>query len=165
MIRLPPFLRSSQHCVVPRSLLLASMLVVSACDSDRLLRPTGETIADLMLAEAKWTVQAPSRYEFTLQIRCFCGERRPMHVSVRNGTVVSVRPENSFVPLPPAEQERYPSIEGLFDLIASELARPANVMRAEFDSARGFPVEVFIDRWGGVAADEATYVVGDILVR
>lgn len=161
------FDRSSGH----RSLRLAAAtgLVAAAllagCDGGRLLVPTGQTTKDLIAASALWKTQGFSRYEFTLVRSCFCVDVQPMRVTVNDGVVASVRPEISMVPLPQAEWSWYPSIERLFVITAEELARPAATVDAEFDSVRGFPHRIYIDRYANMADDEVMYTVTNVRVR
>lgn len=138
-------------------------LTASSCDG-RLLVPTVETTRELNAARAKWNALRITDYEYTLQRLCFCGDIRPMRVTVRGGRAQSVRPEGELLPLTTTEAEWYPSISGLFDVIASALALPAASVRAEYDAARGFPHSVAIDYWLAVQDDEITYVVSAIRV-
>lgn len=137
---------------------------VAGCDG-RLLLPSAQTTRDLARARAAWTAQRITSYDFTLQRLCFCGETRPMRVTVRDGQVTMVRPEGELLPLPAAEASWYPSIEGLFDVIATALALPAARVEAEYDAIRGFPHSVSIDYYSGVADDEVSYLVSDIRVQ
>ena len=142
---------------------VALLLVAASCDG-RLLLPSVERTRDLAEARAKWRSQRLSNYEYTLQRLCFCGETRPMRVTVADGRVQSVRPEGELLPLPGAEAGQYPSIDGLFDIVASALAIPAHLVDVEFDRDRGFPHSIAIDYWVNVADDEISYLVSDIRV-
>lgn len=148
-----------------RHVLAVALLAFAACDSDEILAPSGTTTTNLAEARAKWRSQAPARYEYTLRRSCFCVDTRPMRVTVNRGVVESVRPEGSSSPIPAAERASYPSIEGLFDLVDEEIRRPASDVRATYDSARGFPIEIFLDIWAMVADDEVFYEIGNIRVR
>ena len=153
---------------VPRPLVrhlipLVVAVLTASCDG-RLLLPSVETTVDFAAARAKWSAQRPSRYEYTLQRICYCRETRPMRVTVRDGRVESVRPEGELLPLTGPEAQWYPSIEGLFDLIASARAMPAHSVVAAFDKDRGFPHSIAIDYWRDTVDDEVTYLVTDIRV-
>lgn len=139
------------------------VLLAASCDG-RLLLPGQETARELADAREKWRAQRLSSYEYTLQRLCYCGERRPMRVTVSDGRVQSVRPEGESLPLTGPEAEWFPSIEGLFDLVASALAIPAHAVDAEFDRDRGFPHSIAIDYRANVADDEISYFVSNIRV-
>jgi hypothetical protein len=85
-----------------------------------------------------------------------------MRVDVRDGIVHSVTPEGESIPLPPSSHEYYPSIRGLFDLIARAIDLPAARLMVRYDEARGFPHEAYIDYRDTIADDEVGYVVGAI---
>ena len=136
-----------------------------ACDGGRLLAPSPQTITDLTAAKALWTAQGISRYEFTLQRSCFCADVKPMHVTVLDGVVVSVRPEDSGIVLAEAQWSAYPSIERLFAITAEAIARPAASVNAQFDSVRGYPHSIYIDQAANIADDEFGYSVTNVRAR
>ncbi len=145
---------------------LATVFILASCDGSRLLSPSPQTIRDLNAAQALWTAQGISRYEFTLQRGCFCADLLPMHVTVTNGVVVDVRRENSLgESLPESDWASWPSIERLFAITAEAIARPAAQVNAEYDSVRGFPHTIYIDQAANIADDEFGYTVTNVRVR
>ena len=152
--------RLVRHLIAAVAILLP-LLLAASCDGRPLL-PSAGTTRDLAEARAKWRAQRLSSYEYTLQRLCFCGETRPMRVTVANGRVQSVRPEGELLPITGPEAEWYPSVEGLFDVVARALAIPAHLVDVEFDRDRGFPHSIAIDYWVNVADDEISYLVRDI---
>jgi len=141
------------------------LLAALACDSSRLLLASGETTRDLVEARARWNAQRITDYTFTLQRLCFCGETRPMRVTVRNGEVQSVVPVGELLPLPGPVAEWYPSITGLFDIVADAIAMPAGSIEARYDAVYGFPLEIAIDYWINVADDETRWIVSNVVAQ
>lgn len=157
-----PMRRQTQRLLLGALLAFAS----SACDSGRLLSPSAQTIKELVAARALWNAQGYSNYEFTLVRSCFCPDRDPMHVTVANGVVVGVRREaNLLVLIPEAEWSWYPSIERIFAITAEELARPAAMVKAEFDRVLGYPHSIYIDQSYNIADEEFGYAVTNVRVK
>lgn len=146
-----------------KSLVAAFAFAVAAasCDGNPLLPGA----VDLAAARAVWVRQHLTDYEYTLRRLCFCGETRPMRVTVRNGQVTSVVPEGEITPLPATEAQWYPSIDGLFDIIAAAIALPAASVRTEYDAVRGFPRSASIDYYARAVDDEISYVAGDFVAQ
>ncbi len=149
-----------------RSLLAAALLglVALGCGGDLILPPTGLT-RDFVEARAKWRAQGLTDYDYTLQVLCFCGDVRPMRIAVRGGVVASVTPVGEVVALPAEQAQWYPSVEGLFDVVAAAIAQPAASLQAEYDALRGFPRTVAVDHRAEVADDEFTYIASAVVAR
>lgn len=112
-------------------------------------------------ARTKWASHQPAAYMFTMQRICFCGDTRPVVVSVRNGVVESRKYEDTRADVPSQLANAYPTVEGLFALIDDAVARKADMITAAYDPDRGFPVQVSIDYSTKVADDELTVEVRD----
>jgi Family of unknown function (DUF6174) len=124
---------------------------------------TGPSAAIDRLNEARrqWLDQNISNYEVTVQRQCFCGEIRPVRISVRQSVAVS----RSYVggagePVPDALTDKYPSISGLFDFL-EETYRTADQINVTFDQTRGFPTQAVIDYVKSALDDELTVQVSD----
>jgi hypothetical protein len=59
----------------------------------------------------------------------------------------------------------YPSIEGIFQIVEQARAGGAFSVSAEFDAVYGYPREVSIDPWQGIADDGHGYIVSKVTRR
>jgi hypothetical protein len=115
--------------------------------------------AELDGARARWQSAALTGYEYGYHKFCECHRDSPPEtvVTVRSGSVTGVRhrPVGSTVEVPAADKnlQYYWTVDGLFQLIASGLERGVQV-RAVYDSALGFPREIFIDYDANLIGDE-----------
>jgi hypothetical protein len=106
--------------------------------------------AELDAARARWRSAALPAYEYGYHKFCECHRESPPEtvVTVRGGSVTGVRhrPAGTDVEVPAADKnlQYYWTVDGLFELIESALARGVQV-RASYDAALGFPREVYID--------------------
>ena len=115
--------------------------------------------ANLDTARARWKSAAISSYEYGYNKYCDCHRESPPEtvVTVRGGTVAGVRhrPVGTTVEVPAADKnlQYYWTVDGLFELIASALARGVQV-RAAYDADLGFPREIYIDYDTNLIGDE-----------
>lgn len=115
--------------------------------------------AALDSARAKWRAAKLVSYEYGYRKFCECHRDSPPEtvVSVRDGKVVNVRhrPAGSTTEVPAAEKnfEYYWTVDGLFELIATAQERHVEV-RARYDSAAGYPTEIYIDYDKNLIGDE-----------
>jgi len=63
------------------------------------------------------------------------------------------------------QSARPPTVDGLFDVIASANARNAAVLDASYDASLGYPTSISIDYTRNVADDEITYSVSAFHAR
>jgi hypothetical protein len=110
-------------------------------------------------ARVRWQAAALAGYEYGYHKFCECHRESPPEttVTVRDGKVVAVRhrPAGTTTDVPAAEKNLsyYWTVDGLFDLIAAAQTRGVQV-RATYDSALGFPREVYIDYDADFIGDE-----------
>ena len=115
--------------------------------------------ANLDAARARWKSAAIANYEYGYNKYCDCHRESPPEtvVTVRGGTVTGVRhrPVGTTVEVPAADKnlQYYWTVDGLFELIASALARGVQV-RAAYDADLGFPREIYIDYDTNLIGDE-----------
>ena len=115
--------------------------------------------ANLDAARARWKSAAIASYEYGYNKYCDCHRESPPEtvVTVRGGTVTGVRhrPVGTTVEVPAADKnlQYYWTVDGLFELIASALARGVQV-RAAYDAELGFPREIYIDYDTNLIGDE-----------
>jgi hypothetical protein len=115
--------------------------------------------AELDGARMRWAAAELRGYEYGYHKFCECHRDSPPEttVTVRDGKVVGVRhrPVGSATEVPAADKnlDYYWTVDGLFALIASAQQRGVEV-RAQYDSALGYPREVFIDYDSDFIGDE-----------
>lgn len=116
-------------------------------------------VSDLSAYRSQWTAAAIDDYEYGYNKYCEChGDSPPeTRVSVRGGQVSGVRhlPANSAreIAADPRNFGLYWTIDEIFDLLESAVAREANV-RADFDRDLGYPIRFFIDYDEDLIGDE-----------
>lgn len=134
-----------------------ALLVVAASCSDAL----GPTLrdADLEAARQRWRSQDLHTYAFTLQRSCFCGNVNPLYVIVLSDTVAGVIDLTTAQPL---DRQLGETIDGLFAFIQTAIDRPARLIRAQYDSTKGFPTEIDYDGAAQIADDEIFYRISDV---
>jgi hypothetical protein len=54
------------------------------------------------------------------------------------------------------------AVEGLFTFIQSAIDRPAHLIRAQYDAAKGFPAEIDYDGAAQIADDEIFFRASDV---
>jgi hypothetical protein len=115
--------------------------------------------ANLDAGRALWRKAALPSYEYGYHKFCECHPETPPEtiVSIRDGAVVRVRhrPVNTNVEVPSEQKnlEYYWTVDGLFALVQSALDRGVQV-RVTYDSALGFPREIYIDYDADFIGDE-----------
>jgi hypothetical protein len=133
------------------SLLTAVFAVLAA--------PAAFADAELDAARARWQSVALVAYEYGYHKYCECHRESPPEttVTVQGGRVTSVRhrPAGSTTDVPAADKnfEYYWTVDGLFGVIESALARGVQV-RAAYDAELGFPREIYIDYDADFIGDE-----------
>jgi hypothetical protein len=138
--------------------LAAFSLFVAAMSCSDALAPQRET-TDLEAAHQRWRAQNLHTYAFTLQRSCFCVNIHPLYVAVVNDTIVGVLDLEAatFVDLQFGE-----TIEDLFTFVQTAIDRPAQLIRVEYDTERGFPSVIDYDGAAQIADDEISYRISDV---
>ena len=134
------------------ALAVAALLGVAGCTD---LGPEVGAVNDLEEARARWESARPTSYVFALERLCFCGleSRGPVRVRVQGTVAVERVYVDSGDPVQAAMAEQFPTVDGLFDILASALAGEAHEVRVTYDPALGVPTDFWID-YMEFAADE-----------
>lgn len=117
-------------------------------------RPT-----DFEAAHQRWRAQNLHTYAFTLQRGCFCANVHRLYVLVLSDTVAGVLDLETATTV---DRQLGETVEGLFTFIQNAIDRPAQLIRAQYDAARGFPTEIDYDGAATIADDEISYRVSDV---
>jgi hypothetical protein len=141
---------------------LLMMLVSASCGDGSVTGPS-----TLIEAKQRWAQTAPAAYQITVSRACFCAVdvNRPVIVTVRDGQVESRRYADNGADVDPRIASAYPTVDELFAIIESAIARQAAQVDVTYDAARGFPVTVALDGAVGIADDEQFYGTRDFAVR
>lgn len=115
---------------------------------------------------ARWASLALTSYEYVVSRSCFCAPSSlgPVLVRVEDGVVT----ERSFVdvidPDPGEPGEWFPSVTGLFDIIADAYERDAHDVEVTYDPETGVPLDVYIDYEENIADEELGLTVQSLPV-
>ena len=120
-------------------LVASSLLALSGCDA------VGPVRTDLERARIRWEANGPSDYTYAIRRLCFCAYVGPVRVTVENGAVVSIVPVDGEEPPFELDEQLFPGVDGLFDIIQDAVARDAHSITATYDPVTGVPLEFFID--------------------
>lgn len=115
--------------------------------------------AGLDAAWEKWDDAGIETYRWTVRRGCFCPieYNRPVVVRVENGVKTSVTDVETGEPVSAQLAAQYPTVVGLFDIIQAAIDHEADRLEVSYDSARGYPSDVFIDQELYAVDEEQTY--------
>ena len=151
------------------SLLVTALLIGCTTPSQQALPPVppadlSPAMRDLFLAERRWDMRRPSRYEFGVEIRCFC--------------VGLVTPPPRFVVLDgaPSALDRQPgepsrlyqsfdTIDELFQRIRAAIKSGEHKIAVVYDADLGYPRVADLDPLERTVDDELYFRVVDFTVR
>jgi hypothetical protein len=138
--------------------LVSLALVVVTMSCREAVGPERQT-TDLEAAHRLWRAQNLHTYAFTLQRSCFCANVHPLYVLVVSDTVAGVIDLETGTNV---DRKLGETVEALFTFVQNAIDRPAQLIRAEYDAARGFPSEIDYDGAAEIADDEISYRVSDV---
>ena len=87
---------------------------------------------------------------------------KPVRITVTDG-VVTARVYTTGDPVDSSLIDRFPSIEGLFDIAKDAVDRGAASVQVDYDVRFGYPVRIAIDNLAHAVDDEVTYLVAPFL--
>jgi hypothetical protein len=119
----------------------------------------GQHVTDLEAARQRWRTQNLHTYAFTMQRSCFCGNTHPLFVVVVSDTVAGVLDVTTGTQI---DRQLGETVDGLFTFIQTAIDRPAKLVRATYDPAKGFPIEIDYDGAAQIADDEIFFRVSDV---
>ncbi len=152
-----------------RAAVLVLTLLAAGCGASNPGGPFGfetlddrrATIAALQAARRLWNAQAASDYAIDFQRTCFCLERLPVRLFVRQGLIRGVLHRDTGAELPASEWEPYLSVEQLFDFLEERARGGAYEVRVRFDAQYGFPADVWVDSERQQADEEVGFTLGN----
>lgn len=142
---------------IDKRFLITALAVIAGCANST---ETKRATSELDVNRQRWADQKLSRYEFTFNRTCFCVPLTPVRISVRDGIVIGVTEIASGRSLPAAG---FLTVDSLFALIDHGIANHYAEMRVTYDSALGYPKQIYSDGSMQIADDEITYTVKDLV--
>lgn len=111
-----------------------------------------------------WAGQAPDAYRYAVRRLCFCGPEAigPVRMDVVDGQVVSMVYVEGGGPVDSDYESLFPTVEGLFAVLADALERDAVQIDVTWDPETGIPVDFFIDYDEGIADEELGFTVTEM---
>ena len=156
-------MRCSRSIIMRRPGLWLALLLGAA--SSGCGDPTAATSRADVEARARWNATAPSSYEVTVHVGCFCPPSNGATILVTSGATVSARDPVTGAALSQAEAMRFPTVDMLFDEIARASAIPSAQVVAEYDATYGFPRQVSINSAPGALDSGVGYSLTDFHPR
>lgn len=111
-------------------------------------------LTELDLAEARWTAERPSNYEFELRISCFCPpDYLDWHrIRVVNDAITAVFNVTDQVAVPADRWHEWYTVDEIFDRIRQFInSEIFGRVEAEYHPALGFPQQANLIAHEGVA--------------
>ena len=136
---------------------LALLALAMACRDA--VGPDRRQIGDFETAHQRWQAQGLHTYAFTLQRTCFCANLHPLYVLVLSDAVAGVFDLETGTWIDPKLGQ---TVEELFVFVQNAIDAHARLIRAEYDSAKGFPTEIDYDGAAQIADDEISYHISDV---
>jgi len=137
---------------------LASLAVAISC-GDATGPGRQPTPTDLEAARQLWLAQNLHTYAFTIQRGCFCANIHPLYVFVFSDTVAGVLDLQTGESV---DRQLGETVDGLFSFVQNAIDGHAQMIRAEYDAAKGFPTEIDYDGQAQIADDEISFRVSDV---
>lgn len=143
-------------------ILLTLIVILTACSFSA---PT-----ELEKNRQTWQNSGITHYRFSLHIGCFCPFRSQMPITVeaQNGEIISMTyPDGTLVAETDPNYEtfsRHATIERIFSELEAGLAGDADEITVTYDSALGFPNEIYFDYIQAAADDELSLTVSNLEV-
>lgn len=115
-------------------------------------------------AEARWTAEQPSHYQYVYDLSCECGVTGPVRLNVENGVVTAfaLLPGSNAAAGTP-EPADFPTIDDLFARLRAEAEADPVQFDVEYDGELGYPTRASVDVRAEIADDEYTFRVTDFV--
>ncbi len=134
---------------------------VEGFDPVLVVRDPESTEASILKNRARWERSGITNYAYEMAWQCFCPPwfTALVNVVVVQGQVAALELVDSAMGPMIQAQERYVTIDGLFDFLQDALDRDAFQIRAEYGSELGYPREVFVDYSELMVDEELGFIV------
>jgi hypothetical protein len=139
-----------------KSYFLSSLaIILLSCNEEKM-----EPLSDFEINKNKWEALAIDSYSCTFKISCYCIREAtlPKRIQVVNGRIVNVNTDS----YDKDEHWGILTIDQLFDLIEQSEKDKVHVLNVEYNSEKGYPISVYIDREEMMVDEEMGYYVSDL---
>ena len=121
---------------------------------------------ELEESRARWENLSMTSYEYVVARSCFCPPSflGPVRVRVEDGVVTARTFVDGTDTGPDEPGSWFPSVEGLFDLLAEAYERDAHRVEVTYDPETGVPLDVYIDYEEYIADEEQGFSVQSLPV-
>jgi hypothetical protein len=146
---------------IHRIIALAALILQAGCSAI-----TGAE-SDFARARLLWTSERPASYDYTLQLSCYCGGEvtRAVVIVVRGNAVESRKYADNGAVVPAQFNSTFPTIEGMFDVIANAIDHNSARVDVSYDPGLGYPTSIALDGSTRIADDESWYSLTNFHVR
>lgn len=126
-----------------------------------------EAEAELDRNLAKWRSKNMTAYRYEFSWDCFCGPdlTKPVAILVQNGAIETVIDRDTGEPVEASHFTRYPTVEGLFDLIRDAIHRDAHRISITYHPENGYPESGEIDYEMNTIDEETGFTVREFTIR
>lgn len=109
----------------------------------------------------RWTELAPTSYTYAVSRLCFCGAEAigPVRITVEDGTVTERVYVETGDPVSGTFAELFPTVDGLFEVLADAYERDAAQIDVTYDPETGVPLDFWIDYQVNIADEELGFRV------
>jgi hypothetical protein len=151
-----------------RRIALLALIVAFAALSGGLwwYRTHADEAGLLARSQGQWQALGLSHYRYTFEQQCFCPPemRRSVRVEVQQGAVHSVVFVDDETLVADDSYDSYPTIDGLFVVVAKAIAYEGSRTTISYDPQRGYPTYAAIDYAPDASDDEYSFRVRDVEV-
>ncbi len=140
-------------------ILLTLIVILTACSAGA---PT-----EFEKNHQTWQDLGVRHYRFSLAIGCFCPfrDQMPLTIEVQNDEILSMTyPDGTLVASTDPGYEtfsKHGTIDRIFSELEAGLAGGAEEVTVKYDSARGFPSDIYLDYIKAAADDELSLTVSN----
>ena len=106
---------------------------------------------------AKWEQHQLSSYRFTYRLGCFCPERTPVSIEVRDDVVTHASTQTTDEALPLYLLGHIPTVDSLFAIVERAIVQRADLLEVDYHHVLGYPTRIAIDYEFNTADDEIVY--------
>ena len=140
-------------------ILLTLIVILTACSFG--------SSTELEKNRQTWQDSGITHYRFSLNIGCFCAfrSRMPIAVEAQNGEIVSMTyPDGTLVAETDPNYEifsKHATIDRLFSELEAGQSGDAEEITVTYDSAHGFPSDIYFDYIKAAADDELSLTISN----
>lgn len=141
-------------------------ILTGSCDLATGLDANDRERRELEAALLRWENAKLVNYDVQVERQCFCTlSHEPVRVRVRGSAILDAVYVRSGEEVPSHYAGLFPSVRGLFAVVADAIEREVDDLEVEYDTDFGFPIYIRVDPRVNTADDEYVLEAGDLRVR